>query len=122
MLKERSKLHKVNHESYALVFKELLVGPCSILELENVAGLHHVTMLDFMRVLRRHRVVHIVAWDPDSMGRDARAVFALGKGRDVKRRVKTPAERTAAYRERQAKKLPTLHSTKGDNNVHEMAG
>lgn len=121
MLKERSKIRKVNHETYALVLKELLAGPCTVAELEAVSGLHHVTMLDFMRVLRRHGVVHIVAWEPDALGRDVFAVFALGKGTDAKRRKMTPAERSEAYRVRKTNKLLISCTTKGECNADEMA-
>jgi hypothetical protein len=100
MLKERSVTHKVNQESYALVFKDLLAGPSTAYDLAEVSGLHVVTVQELMRTLHRHKVVHIVAWHPNGRGIDTTPVFALGKGRDVKRRCKTRAQIAADYRER----------------------
>jgi hypothetical protein len=100
MLKERSTMHKVNQEAYALVFKDLLAGPSTAHELADVSGLHIVTMQSLMRTLKKHKVVHIVAWHPNGRGIDTTPVFQLGQGRDVKRRRKTRAQIAADYRER----------------------
>lgn len=118
MLKERSVLHKVNQETYALVFKELLDGPASCQDLVDVSGLHLVTVQSLMRVLNRHKVVHIAGWNPDSRGRDTSAVFAFGKGRDVKRRVKPKAEIAADYRARKQMKLLTVAPIKPKGETH----
>lgn len=94
---------KVNQETYARVFASLLHGPATCHELVVETGLHLVTMQSLMRCLKKHKVVHIVAWEKDTRGRDTTAVFAFGIGVNKKRSKMTPAERTAAYRARQAK-------------------
>lgn len=111
MLKDRASKHRVNHEAYAAVIKALLDHPQTAHELAEVSGLHIVTSQGLMRVFKRHKIVHVSAWDPDSLGRDVTPVFSLGKGRNVARRKKTPAERTAAYRARQQAKLLTLRAS-----------
>lgn len=100
MLKPRSTIHKVNQDSYARLFKELLENPCAPYELVEPTGLHLVTIQDLMRTLHRHKVVHIVAWEPNGRGIDTTPVFAFGKGRDAKRRRKTRSQISADYRER----------------------
>jgi hypothetical protein len=112
MLKDRSKIKKVNQEVYALVFKAFLEGPCSITELEDISGMHRVTLQSLMRVLKRHKVVYISAWEKDRLGRDCSAVFTLGKGRNIPKQRKTPAERQADYRSRQQLRLLTLGVSK----------
>lgn len=100
MLKEVSNIRKVNYTATAIVLKTLMEGPASVAELVDAAGLHKVTTYNFMRVLRRHKVVHIASWETDRLGRDCMPVFALGKGKDKPRRKLTGAERTANMRER----------------------
>jgi len=102
MLKERSAVHKVNQESYALAIKELLEHPCTAYELTDVTGLHIKTVQDLMRVFARHKVVHIAGWEPNGRGIDTTPVWKLGKGRNVARRRKTRAQVSADYRERKA--------------------
>lgn len=91
-------MHKVNQDTYARVFKELLDGPMTAHDAVDVAGLHIVTAQHLMRCLKKHKVVHIAAWEVDSMGRDAIPVYALGAGRDKARRKLTPAQRQARVR------------------------
>lgn len=100
MLKERSVIHKVNQDSYATLFAELLEGPCTPRELAAVSGLHIVTVQDLMRTFHRRKVVHIKGWEPNARGAHTTPVFALGRGRDAERPVKSRAEIDADYRER----------------------
>lgn len=100
MLKTHSTLHKVNQDTYARLFSELLDNPSTPHELAEVTGLHLHTAQDLMRTLHRHKVVHIKAWEPNTRGIDTTPVFAFGRGRDAKRRKKTRAQIAADYRER----------------------
>lgn len=101
MLKERSVLNKVNQECYAILLHHMIYeDDATVAELAEVCGLSPLTVRDLMRVLRRHKVVHICAWEPDRMGRDAFAVFRLGPGRDVPRRRRSRAEVARDYRAR----------------------
>lgn len=89
---------KVNQETYARLFKELLEGPMTAHEAVEATGIHVVTAQNLLRCLRKHRVVHVAAWEPDSRGRDMTPVYAFGKGRDKPRRKLTAAERQARSR------------------------
>lgn len=91
---------KINQETYALVFKELLDGPMSAHDAVQTTGIHIITAQSLFRCLKKHRVVHVAAWDKDTLGRDATPVYALGAGRDKPRRKKSAAERQAQCRAR----------------------
>lgn len=93
---------KVNQETYARVFAELLENPMTAHDAVEVAGLHIVTAQSLFRCLKKHRVVHVAAWEPDSRGRDVTPVYGLGKGRDKPRRKKTAAQRQAQCRAKKA--------------------
>lgn len=93
-------MRKVNHETYALLFKELLEHPCTAYDIVEVTGLHIVNVQGLMRILARHKVVHVAAWEPNSRGVDTTPVFKLGEGRNAKRRKKTRAQIVADYKER----------------------
>ena len=92
--------HKVNQSTYARVFKILLNDPVTANEVVEETGLHLVTAQSLMRTLKRHKVVHICAWEPDGLGRDVRPVYRLGPGKDKPRRKMTGAERQARCRAR----------------------
>ena len=99
--------HKVNQETYALVFKALLKEPQSLDSLEGLTGLHRVTLYRLFRTLKKHKVVHVSDWEQDRMGRDMFPVFTLGAGKD-KPKFKMPrAEIARRYREKQKRKAST---------------
>ena len=91
---------KVNQESYALIFKELLEGEMSAHDAVEITGLHLVTAQSLFRSLKKHKVVHIAAWDTDRMGRDVTPIYALGAKRDKPRRRMSGAERQRLSRAR----------------------
>lgn len=99
-------MNKVNQETYALLFKELLNAPSSTYELSEVTGLHLVTVQSLMRTLKKHKVVHISAWDTDKLGRDCTPIYAFGKGKNAARRKMSASDRTARYRAKKDKALP----------------
>lgn len=96
---------KLNHSTCARVMRMLLDDPVTAHEVVAETGLHVVTAQEFLRTLKRHGVVHIAAWEPDRLGRDATPVYKLGAGRDVPRRKLPGAERARRYRERRALRL-----------------
>ena len=100
---------KINQESYCIIFKLLLAGDQTLDSLIEATGLHRVTMQTFTRCLRKHKIIYISDWEPDSMGRDAFAVFSLGSKKDAARYRQSGKERTKRYRERKknAAKFPT---------------
>lgn len=93
-------MHKVNQDTYARAFKLLLQDPATAHEIAEETGLHVVTSQNLMRCLKKHKVVHISAWDVDKLGRDCTPVYKLGNGKNVGRRRVTDAERTKRYREK----------------------
>lgn len=95
-------MHKVNQDTYARLFKELLDGPVSAHDAVEATGIHIVTAQRLFRTLKKHKVVHIVAWDTDRRGRDMTPIYGLGAGRDKPRRKKTPAERQRTCRAKKA--------------------
>lgn len=87
--------------AFALCFGCLLDGPCTVFELIEESGIHENTARKLLRILKRHKRVHIAAWENDSAGRAMIAAYALGDKPDVKRRPrKTPTQRSAARRAR----------------------
>jgi hypothetical protein len=117
VLKERSRVHKVNQESYAVLFKALMADPHTAHEMVEISGLHIITVQHLMRIFKRHKIVHIVGWEKDSLGRDTTPVFAFGTGRDTPRTKLTQAQRTEAYRQRQRLKLLTVHERSPQDEV-----
>lgn len=103
--KSLDKRVRISHLTTSRVIKALLEGPCTAAELAAASGLHQVTIYEFMRSMRKLKVSHICGWEPDSMGRDAIAVFALGRGNDAKRRTQTRAEIARRYRERKLQRM-----------------
>ena len=110
--KELNKRRKINHVALAQTIKLLLQGPITAHELAEYTGIHPVTAAEWMRGLRREGVVHVCGWLPDSMGRDATAVFKMGAGRDKPRSKMTQAERQARYRQKQ-KQITLAHQFAG---------
>lgn len=98
-------MHKVNQDTYAKLFASLLDAPQTCYQLAEETGLHLKTVQDLMRTLHRHKVVHIKGWEPNGRDIDTTPVFAFGKGRDVRRRKRSRAEISAAYRERKKNRL-----------------
>lgn len=84
----------------AHLIKMLCEGPCTIREIAEETGLHYMTVQVYLREMYKAGAAHIAAWEKDSKGRDVIKVYALGPGRDAKRRKMTQAERQAAHRAR----------------------
>lgn len=91
-------LHKINQDTYGRLFRMLLDDPCTAHDLSHETGLHIVTAQSLMRTLKKHKVVHVSAWETDRLGRDTTPVYKLGEGRDKPRRRMTQSERQQRYR------------------------
>ncbi len=100
---------KINQDCYARIIKRLIQDDASLTDLEEISGMHRVTLERLMRTLKKHGLVHIGDWLPDKLGRDAYKVYRWGKGKDKSRFRQTDAEKTRRWRER--KKLISLHPT-----------
>lgn len=108
-------MHKVNQDAYARVLKELIDGPITAYDAVEASGIHIVTAQSLMRTLRKHKAIHVVAWECDKMGRDTTPVYAIGGGRDKPRHKDSPAVRQA--RSRAKKKMMLLNKMEADNGV-----
>jgi hypothetical protein len=62
--------------------------------------MHLHTVQSLMRTFRRHKLVHVAAWETDTLGRVNKPVFAFGAGADKPRKSLTGAQRQERYRER----------------------
>jgi len=101
-------MHKINQETYARLFKMLLDDPITAHEAADETGLHSVTAQKLMRILKKHKVVHIAAWEANGRGIDTTPVYKLGHGKDKPRRKKSSAQRTSEYRARlKLREIPT---------------
>lgn len=93
------KQAKVNHAAIARALRLLQTQQLvTSHEVADETGLHSVTAQEFMRVLRKFKVVYIASWEKDRMGRDCTPVYCLGDKKDVPRSRMTPAQRTERYR------------------------
>jgi predicted ArsR family transcriptional regulator len=89
---------RITHITLAKTLRVLLDGPATVHEIAEVTGVMPRTAAEWMRALRKEECAHISGWVPDSRGRDATAVFSLGKGKDKPRHRFTEAERQARRR------------------------
>lgn len=101
-------MYKVNQDTYARVFRMLLDDPITAHEAAEETGMHVVTAQSLMRALKKHKVVHVVSWEADSLGRDTTPVYKLGRGRDKPRRKMTASERQARCRAKKREMALTM--------------
>jgi len=99
-LKSLQKTRRITHIVLAKTLKALLDGPASPQEIAEITGIRLPTAQEWMRSLRKEGCVHISGWLPDVLGRDATAVYQLGKGRDTPRKRMSGTEKTRRYRAR----------------------
>lgn len=98
------KLARPNMLSYAIAFGMIASGEdFTREEIAEATGWHGVTAADFLRVLRKRKLIYVCGWLPDSIDRDAIAVFRLGNKPDKPRKRLTPAQRAKRMRDRQRK-------------------
>jgi predicted ArsR family transcriptional regulator len=105
---------KINSLLYARMIKMLMdESGQSVHDIVDELGLHYVTVQRYLRDLHQEEAVHIKAWQKDARGRDAIKVYALGPGRDARRKKLTTAERQARSRHKRAM-LELTHRTAGN--------
>lgn len=92
---------RIGHLTLAKTWKEFERRDMTIHDLVEVVGIHPVTAGEWCRALNKQRCIHIVGWQKDSRGRDVTAVYRFGEGFDRPKSRMTPAQRQAAYKERQ---------------------
>lgn len=101
--------HKVNQDAYTRIIKALMKEPQTLTSLQELTGLHRVTLQRLFRTFRAHKIVHISDWEQDRRGADAFAVFTLGKGKDKPKYKMTQAERARLWRERKKLAAQVAH-------------
>lgn len=88
----------------AAMIREMQDGPCTALELVEVTGLRHETVLAWLRALRRYSVIYVSDWVKDTSGRYNTRAYSMGNHLDAPRRRKSRIEIVNAYRERVKKR------------------
>lgn len=92
---------RLNAELNATMIKMLLYGEATAHEIAEETGLHSDTVSRYCRALRRKKAAYICGWADSVRGADTTAIWKLGRGVDVPRFVKSNAQRSREYRERQ---------------------
>lgn len=92
---------RVNALAQAHLVRLLLDGDVTCHDLAEEAGLHYVTVLQYVRALRKVGVVYVARWLPDALGRHTTMVLRLGKGKDAPRVRATKSEKMKQYHKRQ---------------------
>lgn len=86
--------------AFSVIVRELLLGPCTALELADETGMRHETVLGWIRALRRQRAIHVSSWVEDSAGRRSTAAYSLGDKPDAKRQPMPAIDIKRRYRQR----------------------
>ena len=99
----------------------LIAGPTTVSGLCEESGLAYNSCRKFVATLYRRKLVHIAAWERDSIGRWTIAAYAWGTGKDAKRPPKlTPAQRSQRRRDRLKATEYALAIAGGRNEVSAM--
>ena len=101
MPKTRQPQKKMSPARYAKLIGHLVEGEYNCRELAEFTGLHYVTVLEYCRALHEAKIIYIVKWERDMLGRDAIKVYKFGPGMvDAPRRVLGRSEQQRRYRYR----------------------
>lgn len=98
---------RINHIVMGQTLALLKAGPVTAQTVASKTGVHLVTAQDWLRELRKQRVVFVSGWLPDSLGRDAIPVYEFGNEVDEPKRVLSRAEISKRYRQRRKEKENT---------------
>jgi hypothetical protein len=103
-----------SHIAFASIWQELQDG-ATIHGIAEETGTSHVTVYRLLADLRRQGAVRIVGYERDAVNRNV-AVWALGRGQDVRKRLVTPSEKHRRYRERLSLKPLAMLALAGAEN------
>lgn len=105
----KMKYAKTNALAFAKMVGALLDGPCTVEELAETSGLAASTIREHIFAMRRERVLHIAAWEPDRRGRTQRMVYGLGRRADARKPPpKSGAARQQACRDRKLARVDAV--------------
>ena len=93
-------MRKINARKLAQTLAVLQREPVTALALSTQIGIHLITAQAWLRELKRSKTIHVCRWLPDSLGRDAIPVYALGEREDEPRRKTERAEINRRYLEK----------------------
>jgi predicted ArsR family transcriptional regulator len=93
---------RLSHLTFALVLEELVSGPTTAQALAEHSGMLPKTVRLLLRTMKAKKLVHIAAYDKDTLGRCNLTVYGFGPGRDAKRPTKPRAQVNREYRRRAA--------------------
>lgn len=79
-----------NAHSWALLVRNLMEGPCTVTELQEVTGLRRMTLYEWLANLHAANAARISAWELDRNNRPTVAVWVLEEGPHAKRPPKQP--------------------------------
>lgn len=99
-MKTKKPTDRISHKLLSKTLALLLRGPVTVNDLMLAANIHNITAQRWLRELKKQNVVHICMWLPDTLGRDAIPLYALGEGNDAQRKSMTGAQRAALFRAR----------------------
>lgn len=97
---KKKRQTRLSRQTFTAVLAELQSGPSTATTLARVSGMSHRYVCLLLRTMRAGGVIHVAGWEKDALGREAVKVWALGYGRDAKRRTKTREAVNRAYRTR----------------------
>jgi hypothetical protein len=89
---------KVGAFTYAQLLKAMVPGDLSFQELADATGLHYMTVIEYVREMRKAGVAHVAGWQEDCNGRMNLKCVKLGPCKDVPCPKLTKCERSARYR------------------------
>lgn len=91
----RSAPRRLNAIAFAKIIDAMQTASCTYYELVETSGLSYITVMRYVIAMHKEGVIHITGYEPDSLGRSARAAYALGRGTDAKRSPRSTMERSA---------------------------
>jgi len=90
-------------------------------ELADATGLHVLTVYDYTKAMYKQGVIHICAWEHDSLGRCNVRIYMLGKGKDATKSTKSRIQISADWRARQ-KVVEMSHRMAGNADSYRKTG
>ena len=97
----RIGLKRINAIMQATMLRALYEGPCTVQDLCEACGGGIVAIRGYILALRKLKLVHIAEWHEAANGAAVIPAYVWGPDKkDVKRPVKTNAERSARYKAR----------------------
>jgi len=93
---------------WATMLRELMDGHSTAKEIAEATGARHETVLAYLRIMRRHRVIHVARWVEDTAGRRTTAAYGFGDKPDAARQPMPRNEIKRRYRQRSRVAMPTF--------------